>query len=329
MIALRTQLESEIYSEVKKLYKNSLDPGVEPEVFPFLSRIAEATAKEPFDGRNRYYGDVLKSLLFRAFQDSLPSLTETLNIGPIQVADGLKELFGLGKQRIVDSPGPRRDNAACLFGYKNGESLRQGERNGQKVIDLILAELCRQFALEAERQDVTLDPEPLNQMDTPLEAISRGTDPRDGDYALRALQLGRALFYELHRCASVGLETALAEGAMPRLSSLSRSATHISHNQSDASVDDVERVLDWAIQHIENDRHIRGAKDLFGMQKARGLDTSRRYDRAARHFGHESGERFIESYQEVWVITFVRDHLVRLAGHMEFWPVNEPPGTFF
>jgi hypothetical protein len=166
-------------------------------------------------------------------------------------------------------------------------------------------------------------------MQIPLETIEAKSNLRDGYYALRALQLGRALFHELHLCTSVGLEAPLAEGALPCLTALARSATHITPLSGDVSISDVEQVLDWAIAHMDSPRHRQGASDLLGMHDSRGLDEPQRYNRAASNFGHDSGERLIEGTKDVWVITFVRDHLVRLAGHMELWPVKEPPGTFF
>jgi hypothetical protein len=324
-------LQDAIYPDVAKVYEEGLNPAVEASVFLVLAPLAETVSEASYDGRGRYYGDVIKELLLAVFESSLPNLSKNLNLGSNQLLEGMKELFGLGEQPLVGELGVRREHASPFFCFKNGETLRRGKRKGEDFIGLILDEIVYQLAVIADEEGFTLE-EQLHEAqntETPLDAIQDKSQLLNGVHALRALQLGRALFYELHRVCSNGIETVMSENSIPYLTALAKKASHAQYDTSDASIDDLERVLNWAIGRFDDSRQIRGARDLFGLGDARGLESSMRYEHAARHFGHESGTRFIESSKEVWVITFIRDYLIRLAGQMEFWPVDEPPGTFF
>jgi hypothetical protein len=320
-------LQEAIHPDVRNVYLKGLDPNVDALAFSALTVLAETTSGATYDGGSRYYSDLIKQLLLSVIVTSQPSLSTILDVGPGQLVEGMKELFGLGEYPIIGKVGQRQENASTLFGYKNAGSLRHGRRGDKRTITWILEEICHQLALLADRHGLTPDELGGGQIIVPpLEGIV-ATNTLDGEYALKIVQLSRALFYELHIVRSSGTATPIAK--IPNLLKIASRALHTRHDEFTASMGDLEHVLLWAIAQFDDDRHRQGTRYLFGLGDTADVDDAARYERAGRCFGYESSTRFMEGSKEAWAITFVRDQLILLAGHMDFWPVEEDPGTLF
>lgn len=310
-----------LHGDLLKVYKDGLDPAVEPRRFPALAGLAETASKEKYNGRSEYYGVVIEALLRRAIDASVPTLIDLLPRSETELRDGLRELLGIGKERVVRGRGARRENAAPLLGSKNGEALRKAERRNTKVTDLILADIADQLVLIARAYNYTFSrPLTLPGRGTiPLNTIKQKHTLPDGDRALKAYYLGRTLYDELNTIIINGLtDTNLSE--IPILAALAYRATHTKYDSSEFSKEDIEEVITWAVDGITNSEHRAGALELFSLGNEHEPDSYIRLDRAAIHFGYASTGEFVSSYKAAWVYAFVRDNLVILAGEMDFWP---------
>ena len=120
----------ELQRDIKRVYDEGMDAAQRSSV-PALADLAEvlggsATDDEPVT-------EVVEALLHRGIARMQK-----------QSQAGATALFGIGEFR-EQKLGTRRDNAAPLLGYSSGDSLRQSQRQGRKVTDLLIADLVDQL----------------------------------------------------------------------------------------------------------------------------------------------------------------------------------------
>jgi len=313
---------------VEGLIKDGLNPTIGPNTMPVLVRLAQHVTSSPYDAEDEYYRSVMDGLLHTAIDKSAQSLGESLrHKGPVQAAICVRELFGITEPGQAESFTARCNRAGEALGYAD-EVFRRSKSNGIPNLKVISTELVRQLLATAEEtRFVYVAPAPFSEDQTELEAIKRKQQWPNGVWALRAFHFGRLLFDEMHHLCMEGFEAASLTDDFPALTAIAGRAARTGSHSGEYRPRDLEEVLLWAIDQIPDSGHRQGAMLCFGLGNAYGQDLQVRRDLSAPYFGFESGQRFFFDHKESWIIHFVRDQMVILAGEMDFWPQERDPGA--
>ena len=138
----RDQLEVVLTKDVEYVHAKGLAKDIEAVSVPALAELAEDLSSDKNAGQPDYYRQQIKALLLRA----IPHVEETE-----KRRQGLQKLLDIADEEHVAKLGARRDAAADSFGYKDGESLRQGKPGKRDFEEGIREGLVTQLqALAAE-----------------------------------------------------------------------------------------------------------------------------------------------------------------------------------
>jgi hypothetical protein len=322
-------LRDKLRDDVERVIKEGLNPAIGPNTVPVLVRLAEHVNSKAYDDVEEYYSSLVEGLLHTAIDQSAPGLGEVLRRkGPAQAALCLRELLGIAERGPTKSFTTRCNHAGNALGYAD-EVFRRSQSSGVPNLKVISTELVRQLLTIAEEAGfVYVGPSSTSiEEQTVLEEIKRRQRRPNGFWALRAFHFGRLLFDEMHRLCMEGFEAASRSDDFPALTAVAEQAAHTRYRREEYRPADLEEVLSWAIDQIPDSGHRQGATLCFGLGDASGQDLSVRRDLAAPYFGFKDGQRFFFDHKESWIIHFVRDQIVILAGEMDFWPEVRDPGA--
>lgn len=302
------QFKVVLAQDVRYVYAKGLDETIEATVIPALANLAEGLNGTSGKPDERYYGDIVEATLHRVIG----------GVSRGKRREGLSTLFGLGVVRVEGQIGLRRDQAAPLLGFTSGDSLRQSEREGRKVVDIFLEEIVDQLMVLADEAGLSFanwsasTPDhsetqaPLDGADAPSGIRVTRDDPyRAARFATSvsnvSTELSITIFRELERLSISGFSTATEDCLMPTLVKLAHVVRGDDHL---ASFIVPEELLASAIRGTVTDqpRH-EEVMALFGLGRFRGRSLEDRRTLGAPNLAKDA--RSI-----IWTIT---NHLVVLA----------------
>jgi hypothetical protein len=318
-------LREALRADVATLYKYGLDPAVGSATIPRVAALADALSQQAGESSDGY--QVVKDFLHRVIgevSERVAKLPKRKHVTPQQAADGLLEVFGIGKSGYHEGKLDRGERGGQAWGYAP-EVFRRAERDNVKILEtLIPEELVNQLVTLAEDHGFTysgpLPPSPDGK--TELERIEGKAQLVNGEWALKASTLGRAIFEEVQTLCHKGFQTAAREKrSIKNLAALAERAAQ-GRNDRSAFAQDLEAVLLWVVDQIAESDHRDGVIEFLGLGEKRGLSLKERREHAALSFGYEDGKRFVNDGRESRIIHFIRDRFVILAGEMDDWPVE-------
>jgi hypothetical protein len=318
-------LREALQADVATLYEHGLDPAVGSATIRTVAALANALGQPAGEGGDSY--QLVKDLLYRVIgeiAERVAKLPKRKHVTPKQAADGLHEVFGIGKSGYHEGKIDRAERGGQSWGYAH-EVFRRAERDGSEILEeLIFEELVNQLVTLAEDHGFTYSGplQPSVEAKTLLEIIEGKPRLVNGEWALKASTLGRAIFEEVQTLCHKGFQTAAREKkSIKNLAALAERAAQGKRDRSNFA-QNLEAVLLWIVDQIAEPDHRNGVTEFLGLGEKRGLSLKERRERAALSFGYEDGRRFVNDGRESRIIHFIRDRFIMLAGEMDYWPVE-------
>ena len=301
-----TILAEALLTDVRYVHDHGLELLIEPDAIPALAELAEAANANKYKGEAEYFGGVIEELL----RDALPRVPRLLHVSRQGFCQGMEELFGIGQLEWT-TQADRRNNAAGYLGYKNGESLRKGEREEGVAWELYLEYITDQLiALASEigfayagRFVISVAP----QSGATGTLISRKLDHSE---LVAARPLSHILIRELRDLYREGFQAADDQALVPTLNKLAEAVI----DRPGSTMEKMVVLLRWAINEAESDDGRReGIEDLLGVGRVPGQELERRRDRAAPNLGERRAGMLPRHHVEAAVLVNMKNTLLPLA----------------